>query len=139
MPTTANFASLIDALKGELSIRGEVIGFNMSTFVGSRDQHADLRDHKHGVCRTIACIAGTCYLLATNSAPMAAMQADPDEIERIAAEFLGLDPYTAAELFYDLPDQINLSEITIEQAISTVEHLAATGVVSWVVPPRGSL
>lgn len=127
----ANVSRLIEVLKGELSVFGEVIGFNMGTYVGSRDQHADLIDHRHGVCRTVACLAGSAFLLATGAPSSRAVQTDPDEIERVAREFLGIDEDTASCLFYDLPDEVDLSMVTTEEAIACLEILKDTGRVDW--------
>jgi hypothetical protein len=132
LATQRNVDALIRVLRDEhLSVGGEVVGFNMGTFVGRTSSHPSLSDHYGFNCRTVACIAGHAYLMATKATTTSAINASSEEIETVAAEFLGLDADQAALLFFDLPDHLTLSDVTVAQAIATLERLRDTGKITW--------
>ncbi|PZR92294.1 MAG: hypothetical protein DI537_14000 [Stutzerimonas stutzeri] len=132
MATLRNVERLIRVLRDDhLAVDGEAIGFNMGTFVGHTSSHASLEDRFGFNCRTVACIAGHCYLMATSASISEAINADSDEIETVAADFLGIDTEQANLLFFDLPEHMSLEDVTPLQAIATLERLKETGKVIW--------
>jgi hypothetical protein len=77
----------------------------------------------------VACIAGHAYLLATGKQPYQVI--GDTEIERVAAEYLGLTYDQGLELFIDLPDDIDLEEVESEWAINVLELLITKGQIRW--------
>lgn len=129
MANAGNIALVIRSIIGEIADENEHIGFSMGTYVsGTTEQVADMSGRG---CGTVACIAGHAYLLARHFNVEKAMNEDPDDIENIAAEYLGIDAENAAYLFYDLPEGIDLNKVTSADAINTLNHLAKTGQVEW--------
>ena len=130
MADAGNIALVVGSILGKTDrIATHDVGFNMGTFVA--DVGDTMPDRTGRDCRTVANIAGHAYLLATASTFQTAKDADPDEIERCAADFLGLDADEAAHLFYDLPRDVALDDVTVEKAIETLNHLAETGKDHW--------
>lgn len=130
MANADNIALVIQSIIGEAECSsGEDVGFNMGSYVAATD--LDLEDKSNRGCGTIACIAGHAYLLATAHNSSQAMKADADEIETVAADYLGIDADEAAHLFYDLPLEHELKDVTADQAIDTLKRLSETGVVEW--------
>ncbi|MCX5578979.1 hypothetical protein [Kaistia terrae] len=135
MPDASNIARLILKLESDrLSVEGEEIGFNMGTYIGPRNVSAGILDDRLPNCRTVACIAGHCFLLATGATLQEAAEADADDIETTAAEFLGIAGEQASDLFFDLPEQMQLPDVTVDQAIATLRRLRNTGTVQWLPP-----
>ncbi|TPI12976.1 hypothetical protein FJW06_14995 [Mesorhizobium sp. B4-1-3] len=64
------------------------------------------------------------YLLATGASGEDGVNAESDDIDPMAADFLGIDTEIAQNLFYDLPRDVLLSEVRAEEATATLEHLA---------------
>ena len=91
------------------------------------DSNAPL-DHK---CGTASCICGWAILIESNEAGIA-----PDKIENYgdthrAAKWFGMDP-NDVNISLFLPDSIgDLSDITRQEAINTLENLKKTGKVVW--------
>lgn len=130
MANVGNISLVIQAIRGEHEEAAQrEIGFNMGSYV--TEVNLDLMDQSHRGCDTIACIAGHAYLLATSNKAEVAMMEDPDEIEAVAAGFIGLSEDEAAHLFYDLPAGHELKDITAAQAIDTLSRLAETGKIEW--------
>lgn len=130
MANADNVALVIQSIMGEAEFKAhEEIGFNMGSYVAITD--ASLEDKSRRGCGTIACIAGHAYLLATSDDPEAAMEMDADELESVAADYLGLTQDEAAHLFYDLPMGHALSDITVDQAVDTLKRLSETGIIEW--------
>lgn len=131
-----NISRLIEVLEeGQFSVEDQLVGFNMGTYVGVQDPSGGLIDHGPRNCDTVACIAGHAYLLATGfSLQRAIDETDAGTIETVAAEFLGLSHDQASDLFFDLPPEMALTEVTSEQAVAALRHLLATGEVSWIPP-----
>lgn len=130
MANADHIALIIQAIRGESEYLGqERVGFNMASYVCNAG--VDLEDKSKRDCGTIACIAGHAYLLATSNEAEQAMGEDPDEIEAVAAGFIGLSDDEAAHLFYDLPAGHQLKDVTAEQAIETLTRLAQSGAVQW--------
>lgn len=115
-------ANLINISKVIALLRRESadLVFDMGTYV-SKDN-----DDKYE-----ACVAGYAYLAATGEPPEIAAERPARHIDEKAAEFLGLDHVQAINLFYDLPDEIALTDVTVDQAVTTLERLARTGEVVW--------
>lgn len=130
MANADNIALVIQSILGEISHTAEEdIGFNMATYGGYAD--ASLGDKMRRGCGSVACIAGHAYLLANPFGIRKMIDTDADEIEQVAANFLGIDGDDIPHLFYDLPGLQSLDSVTAEQAIDTLSRLAATGVVEW--------
>jgi hypothetical protein len=117
------------------SIRGELpetrnLGFNMASYI--YDASELLPDHSGRNREWVGCVCGHTYILETGSPFEQAKNADPDEIEAVARNCLGLTTDQASELFFDLPAHINLTYAPAEFVIDTLERLAATGEVNWI-------
>lgn len=137
MLNVSNIARLIRALDTDrLSFEGRKIGFNMGTYIGPLNVSAGILDDRLPNCRTVACIAGHCFLLATGTNLREATEADADTVETIAAAFLGITGEQASDLFFDLPEQMQLPDVTVDQAITTLRHLQKTGTVQWLADDR---
>lgn len=139
-----NLQTLIDALRTHTLAEQKDVGFNMSTYIGRpnlwRDQPMNT-DHSGRNCGTVACIAGHAAWLATDADEV--RDIDLTVVPDLAKKWLGLDEYTARELFlggYSRPDSPEfldyltldqLSAVTLDQAIAVLEHLRDTGAVNW--------
>jgi hypothetical protein len=76
-------------------------------------------------CGTSACIGGYAFIGATGR-----LEATADEdMEDVAADYLGLDYEAADKLFY--PDLTQAWDATPTQAIAVLEHLKTKGKVDW--------
>jgi len=122
-----HIARVIAAIQGETQ---EGLGFNMGAYIGAASEGI-IGDALGRDCGTVACIAGHAYLLATGNTVEEGIQADSDDIDRIAADYLGIDMCQAATLFYDLPPDVTLCSVSAEDAIATLDRLARTGDVVW--------
>lgn len=132
MANAGNIALVIRSIKGEIAEGAERVGFSMNTYCSDpEDLVVDMTGHS---CGTVACVAGHAYLLAMQFNLARAKAADSDEIEDVAAAFLGIEGDAAAHLFYDLPVEIDLQKVTPEMAIETLTRLAETGRVEWRAP-----
>ncbi len=95
------------------------------------DHHGDTEFGTDG-CDTAGCIAGWAYVLAKEAGmpeanfPNGAL---PSEIRFTATMFLGLGWSQSRALF--LPDVVDLSKVSVEDAIKVLRHLADTGEVDW--------
>jgi hypothetical protein len=116
-----NILRLADAIE-KRSIAG--LGFNMMNWIDTT-----LPDVAGHPCGTAACIAGWAYILNTGR-----MQEHSDEPLWVTAQkLLGLDVEDADNLFEPgNPD--TWADITDQQAVRTLRHLAATGEVNWNLP-----
>lgn len=135
MANKANIGKVIDAILNE-SVNG--VGFNMSTF-GARTSGGDYTDHSGRGCGTVACIAGWARALRNG--------ANADEVSdqwssisiddgwELEANWLGLSHRQGELLFLGLGCGSMLEDITLEQAVGTLCHLADTGEVNWKAPP----
>lgn len=132
MVNSAHIALVIQSIKGEIAEGSERVGFSMNTYCS--DPEALVVDMTGDDCGTVACVAGHAYLLAKQFNITEAKGADCDEIEDVAAAFLGIEGDDAAHLFYDLPVEIDLQQVTPEMAIETLTRLAETGLVEWRIP-----
>jgi hypothetical protein len=106
------------------------LGFNMNYLLKEADGHFAKDGLNVGDCKTVACIAGWANVLGGKR-------------ERatftFAENYLGLRPEQHDQLFYasnhpdaDEGDEYGpLTEITPEQAVRTLRHLAETGEVDW--------
>jgi len=119
-----NINRLIAALR---SPKG--VGFNLGTYVG--EQTDKLPDQTGNNLPYVACLAGHAFMLHTGMPPGDAKEVDPDTIEEAAVAFLGVSRRQGWELFFDLPDEVVLETITVDQAVATLERLKATGEVRW--------
>ncbi len=120
------------------------LGFNMWNYLSDAAQmeYSGLKDHTEHNCNTVACIAGW-----TNAVRYNVSRADRDTFidDSGAADWLGLsyldeENSQANDLFYahNHPAYAEhgieaWKDITAEQAVRTLRHLAATGVVDWTV------
>lgn len=118
------------------------LGFNMAQFVC--EAAPSIIDHTGHGCGTVACIAGW-----TNVIGKGLTEHDTHLMsdESFAADFLGIefmrDDYgdtVSDQLFYarSHPDYAEAGsfiwpQITADQAVRTLRHLAATGNVDWTV------
>lgn len=135
MTTTINAENILkvaDAIEAK-SLPG--LGFTMDYFIYSGLGAAD--SDKLGVpdCGTVACIAGWANMvMGERSSPTFAA----------AAAFFGITEDQGEQLFYarnhplaeeDIYGDMNapLEMISVEEAVRTLRHLAATGVVDWTV------
>lgn len=105
-------------------------GFNMASYIHS--------------CGTPSCIAGWTIALkyaTDDTTPLPAHLVNPpitedgpsrgQLISAEAAEFLGLDPEAAEDLFLGWQPPTVLEDIIPDQAVKVLRHLAETGNVSW--------
>lgn len=130
MVNVANARTLIASLKGEVE-HTKHVGFNMNAYI-SHTEACGLADMSGRGNYHIACLAGHAYLLMTYSDPDFAAETDPDAIECVAALYLALDyDGQQKDLFWDLPAGTELSDVTVDDAIATLERLIATGKVEW--------
>lgn len=114
-------ANAIGALPG--------VGFNMGAYIC---RATEVIADKTGLNRPfVACVAGTAFLLATGLAPEEALSEDIFTVEREAARYMGLTKDQAFNLFFDLPDGIDLEDVTPDMAKRSLYHLAQTGEVRW--------
>lgn len=128
-----NIEQLIQRLAHDgLCVGKERVGFSMDTYAGVKDfSTGPLGDSSSG-SGTVACIAGHSYLMATGVTVQEAMAAtDGETIETVAANFLGLTRDQANDLFFDLPEEIALMDVSVEQAIGTLKRLLDKGEVRW--------
>jgi len=127
-----NILKVADAIEGK-SIPG--LGFFMDylTYSGSSAAHLDMIGTPN--CGTVACIAGWASHIMG--------QADRPSFSG-AQEFFGITEVQREELFYARNHPLTeddgegwvhapLDQISGEQAVRTLRHLAATGVVDWTV------
>lgn len=109
----------------------EWLGFNMSHYCAVGKIH--LTDHSGHNCGTVACIAG--WGAAVSGVPKSRMTEDFDA-ETPAMEFMGLSEDQMDHLFYakshpHFSSHKNWNNITQDQAVAVLRHLAATGEVDW--------
>lgn len=115
-----------------LCIGKETVGFSMDTYVGVKDVSTSPLGDSSSRPGTVACIAGHCYLMATGVTVQEAIAAtDAETIETVATDFLGLTRDQASDLFFDLPGEIALMDVSVEQAIAVLNRLLDTGEVRW--------
>ena len=129
MVNKLNIDLVIQSIRGAIMKEDERVGFSMNTYCS--DPEALVVDMTGQGCGTVACVAGHAYLLAKQNGTAKAKATDCDEIEDVAAAFLGIEGDDAAHLFYDLPVEIDLQKVTPEMAIKTLTRLAETGQVEW--------
>lgn len=100
-----------------------------------RQPHAEAYD-KHGFnmhaynhdCGTPSCICGFAFSLLHPGEDLRKVK--EETVERVGAEYLGLDKWQTSGLFY--PDHpLQWCTITPQQAAATLRHLGETGQVEW--------
>lgn len=128
--------AVADAIE-KLAVNGNPIpglGFNMAGWAAEVDEEGPqfIDRSKHG-CGTTACIAGWTVALEARVTPAKLMNIGNIEIAEMAEQILGLDSYTATALFYSYGRNRNLEmeEITPEEAVAVLRNLAETGDVDW--------
>lgn len=128
-----NIERLIQRLAHDgLCIGKERVGFSMDTYVGVKDVSTSPLGDSSSRPGTVACIAGHCYLMATGVTVQEAIAAtDAETIETVATDFLGLTRDQASDLFFDLPEEMALMDVSVEQAIAVLNRLLDTGEVRW--------
>lgn len=131
MVNKLNINLVIQSIRGDIMKGDKRVGFSMNTYCS--DPEALVVDMTGHNCGTVACVAGHAYLLEMQNDITRAKAADCDEIEDVAATFLGIEGDDAAHLFYDLPVEIDLQQVAPEMAIETLTRLAETGRVEWTV------
>jgi hypothetical protein len=128
MVNVPNIERVIASIKGLLPETAHV-GFNMGTYASPVDGR--LADHSGRNCKWVGCMGGHAYMIDTGASVFKTRSDDADEIEEIAAGYLGLDEDQARALFFDLPAYLRLEHIPQQVAIAVLERLARTGRVSW--------
>ena len=106
------------------------LGFNMRVYGSSVFKWAD---HTGRGCGTTACIAGWAAIIGGFRSPETIRDRDGFVISKFAQDFLDIGSYEESELFE--PD-VNREEISAEQAVRTLRHLADTGRVEWDLPEQ---
>lgn len=123
------------------------LGFNMFNFMAGADtiQWSELKDHTGHDCGTVACIAGWTNAIRKNLKQSSTITDFNDEYG--AADWLGISSHENAEgdsqanqLFYARNHPLYIEhgslmwkDITADQAVRTLRHLAVTGEVDWTV------
>jgi hypothetical protein len=105
------------------------LGFNMSTYMQTPLQRWAMPDRSGHDCGTVGCIAGWTLALTNGVATVKEMLGG--RIHAKAAEALGLDRLTALELFLAPGMGCHYGQVTPEEAVRVLRHLAETGVVDW--------
>lgn len=128
MINVQNIKRVIASIKGEIAETAH-IGFNMGTFAA--EACGESLDHSGRGCDWVADIAGHAYVLDTG-APIHQTEGDCfDNIEEIAAGYLGLSEEQAQKMFYDLPGHLDLEKIPMDFAIQMLKVLIVTKEVVW--------
>lgn len=128
MVNVPNIERVVASIKGLLPETAH-IGFNMGSYASPVDDR--LADHSGRNCKWVACIGGHAYMIDTGASVFQTRSEDTEEIEEIAAAYLGLSEEQARDLFFDLPAHWTLDHIPLQVAIGVLERLAATGRVIW--------
>ena len=117
--------------------RGKKIGFNMVPFIGVNGDSSYpgvVYEDKTGFdCKTVACIAGTAFLLNGGSIKS---RHQSEKIAEKAKKWLGLGETDANLLF--APDYRTRQQVTPQQAALVLFNLAETGQVDWNVVGYGN-
>jgi hypothetical protein len=128
MVNVPNVERVIASIKGELPETRD-LGFNMGAYV--YPSCAALPDHSGRALKWVACVGGHAYIIVTGCPFQQAKSEDPDEVEEIAQEYLGLTDAQANALFFDLPAGLALAWIPLDHVVQVLERLIATGEVQW--------
>jgi hypothetical protein len=126
-----NILKVADAIENATLTKDHGIGFNMAYFFESSGH---LEDHTHQECGTTACIAGWASLISEKEV---AARDDPDVMEDVAMEYLGLSNMQAVDLFYARCVRKPMADITQAEAVRVLRHLAETGKVDWSIIYKG--
>jgi hypothetical protein len=105
------------------------LGFNMGTFRDDINTRNDLHDASGSHCGTVACIAGWAEAVRLNTSTFDNDGGVPDRSQ----EYLGLDQDQADVLFYGFGGWNDLTQISPDEAVAVLRHLAETGKVDWSV------
>lgn len=117
--------------KEQKGLRG--VGFNMRTWASKTRGH--IRDRVDD-CGTVACLAGWAYMLRFQTVTARRLLAVTDigkdwRIPTCAADYLGLDTPQTELLFRPNISVCDWDQITADQAVKVLRHLAKTGEVDW--------
>lgn len=109
------------------------LGFNMSSFANWAQSAND--DRSGHSCGTTACIGGHAVALATRESLESLIAADGitkgRHLHDEARDWLEISDDQAHQLFYSSPCGVSFSDVTPQQAVNTLRHLALTGYVDW--------
>ncbi|MBY3231821.1 hypothetical protein [Rhizobium laguerreae] len=128
MVNVPNIERVIASIKGELPETRD-LGFNMAAYVYQAGRN--LPDHSGRNLPWVACVGGHAYILDVGCTFEQAKHEDPNEIEEIAQQYLGLSDEQANALFFDLPIGLTLEWIPVSHVIEVLERLVRAGEVLW--------
>lgn len=141
-----NIDTLIDHLKyqkisEETQKNNELVGFNMDFWAVQRDRRYSesseefKKDHSGHNCGTVACLAGHIQLIQLGKHKFHEIVNGygftENEIVKNGAIYLGLPYSTAQKLFGIENANVELGEVTLDEAIAVLENLKVTGKVKW--------
>lgn len=135
MVNKANVLKVIEAI--ENGVEFENLGFNMAGFKWKTEAAAaqfgtTYTDKSGRGCGTVACIAGWATSLSTYERRHTPLRVhEVTDFDIIAQDYLGIERGQAEALFYGEGARHSLDEITAEEALGTLCHLAETGDVNW--------
>ena len=102
-------------------------------------KHLDTLSREHfdqecyAYCGSPSCVAGHAVRLSGQWLGEDGHRLSADEGVAIAKEWLGLDGWTADELFTEHPRGVLAENVSARDAAVTLRHLALTGEVDWLV------
>ena len=125
MPNVENINKVIEAIRSAGTGKYEGLGFNMASWYVKDGNFPDRSGHK---CGTVACIAGWAWAVSpeNKNGPLSMFNRGYLFHGR---KFFEISPEQAGRLF--TPNFVDLSEITVDQAVETLERLRDTGEVVW--------
>ena len=127
MPNVKNINKVINAIRAAGTGEYEGLGFNMAAWHAGNGVFSDLSGHK---CGSVACIAGWAWAVSSGGTKRIPYWPDNGYTAH-GRDFFDISVQQARDLF--TPDITDLDEITVDQAIETLEHLRDTGEVVWYI------
>lgn len=124
MVCSTNISKVIASIENN-----STVGFHMGIHVCKADKI--ISDKSGRAVKFVACIAGHA-VLACSAQPADLLAATNYAlIEKTARDYMGLTDDQARRLFFDLPDRIDLENVTPQMAVMVLKDLAVTGEVRW--------
>jgi hypothetical protein len=128
-----NILKVADAIENATLAKEHGIGFNMVSFYD--DESGVGFDHTEYKCYTVACIAGWAAIMSGGHETV--RSPTPSDISKEAQNYLGLSLCEADDLFCASGTRVDMDDITSQDAVKVLRHLAETGDVDWTIIEEG--